>query len=179
MRKLYFQQLLNIILRYVFCLFRFISNIIKNPKKNLTSLLIKSTGKCTGIAFTGTACNLWGSGFLLFLLLASFLRNLPRKGLEGVAERAIRGRLRADAVYDAAVGNSISRSLKRYGLILHFRLIIAGFVVQGCGIDNIKRFLVSLGLPLCIVSPDTHSLRLGQPSAEFSQIHNHAPCRIV
>ena len=42
------------------------------------------------------------------------------KGLEGVAERAIRGRLRADAVYDAAVGNSISRSLKRYGLI--FRL---------------------------------------------------------
>lgn len=80
--------------------------------------LIKSTGKCTGIAFIGTACNLRGSGFLLFLLLASFLRNLPRKGLEGVAERAIRGRLRADAVYDAAVGNSISRLLKRYGLIL-------------------------------------------------------------
>jgi uncharacterized membrane protein len=45
---------------------------------------------------------------------------------------------RSDAVYDAAIGNSISRSLKRYGLILLFRLIIVGFVVQGCGIDNIN-----------------------------------------
>lgn len=48
-----------------------------------------------------------------FPFLASFLRNLPRKGLEGVAERAFRGRLRADAVYDAAVGGSVNRSLKR------------------------------------------------------------------
>lgn len=114
-----------------------------------------------------------------FLFVALFLHSLPRNSPEGVAEKTSRGRLRPDAVYDAAVGNSISRSLKRYGHILPFRLIIADFVVQGCGIDNIKRFLVSLGLPLCIVSPDTHSLRLGQPSAEFSQIHNHAPCRIV
>lgn len=54
------------------------------------------------------------------------------------------------AVYDATVGDSISRSLKRYGLILLFRLIIVSFVVQSCGIDNIKRFLASLGLPFCV-----------------------------
>ena len=127
-----FAQLCNLISRATLWIILSIRKIILN--------LIKSTGKCARVAFSGTACNLWGSGSLL----ASFLRNLPRKGLEGVAERAFRGRLRADAVYDAAAVDSISRSLKRYGLILLLWFTIDSFAVAGCGIDNIKRLLASL-----------------------------------
>lgn len=47
-----------------------------------------------------------------FLFVALFLHSLPRNSPEGVAEKTSRGRLRPDAVYDAAVGNSISRLLK-------------------------------------------------------------------
>lgn len=123
--------------------------------------LIKSTGKCTGVAFSGTACNLWGSGFLSFSFLASFLRKLPRNNLEGVGERPFRGRLRAGAVYDVAVGDSISRSLKWYGLILALWLTIDNFAVVGCGIDSIKWLLASLVFLFLVVSPDTHSLCFG------------------
>ena len=41
----------------------------------------------------------------------------PMENLQGVAKRTFHGRLLAGAIYDASVGDNISRSLKRYSFI--------------------------------------------------------------